>query len=190
MFRLCLCTVFLSSISPYSISKLEEILNISGFLDKYDKTYGQLLNQYTLAEWKYNTDITDANAVASREAAKLLEDYSAEAFKTVESFDKEKIKDHPDLLRYLKKVGGKSLPEDESAELASVIQQMGEIYGSTKVCLPDNNSQESCFNLEPELSSIMAESTNYTTRLHVWTEWRRLVGQRVISRPCILLYYY
>ena len=180
MFRLCLCTVFLSSISPYSISKLEEILNISGFLDKYDKTYGQLLNQYTLAEWKYNTDITDANAVASREAAKLLEDYSAEAFKTVESFDKEKIKDHPDLLRYLKKVGGKSLPDDESAELASVIQQMGEIYGSTKVCLPDNNSQESCHNLEPELSSIMAESTNYTTRLHVWTEWRRLVGQRVI----------
>ena len=95
--------------------------------------------------------------MASREAAKLLEDYSAEAFKTVESFDKEKIKDHPDLLRYLKKVGGKSLPEDESAELASVIQQMGEIYGSTKVCL------------EPELSNIMAESTNYTARLHVWT---------------------
>ena len=32
---------------------------------------------------------------------------------------------------------------------------------------------------EPELANIMAESIDYEERLHVWKEWRRIVGEGV-----------
>ena len=42
--------------------------------------------------------------------------------------------------------------------------EMGQVYGSAKVCLQENQ----CYNLEPELTDIMAESTNYTLRTYIW----------------------
>ena len=88
------------------------------------------------------------------------------------------------------------MPDDEADRLSSVKQKMGSIYGSTKVCSLDDSS--TCYDLgmvnilntflrfetincnviaEPGLSDIMAKSTNYTERLHVWTQWRALVGR-------------
>jgi hypothetical protein len=43
---------------------------------------------------------------------------------------------------------------------------MGRIYGSSKVCEKDNATN--CFNLEPDLSNIMAESTDYEERTYYW----------------------
>ena len=45
---------------------------------------------------------------------------------------------------------------------------MGKIYGSTKVCIDGNEDGDQCYNLEPGLTDIMAESTNYTLRTLVW----------------------
>jgi hypothetical protein len=54
--------------------------------------------------------------------------------------------------------------------LNAIITDMGDIYGSAKVCPPTakKNSEEGCFSLEPELTEIMANSRNYTERTYYW----------------------
>ena len=80
-----------------------------------------------------------------------------------------------DTKRQIEKVGSKSLSKEEMEELSSLQQQMSAIYGSSQVCLPGR----SCMYLESGLTEIMAESTNYTERLFVWEEWRRIVGRQI-----------
>ena len=69
-------------------------------------------------------------------------------------------------------------------ELSSVIAKMGDIYGSTKICLSDDSDE--CLYLEPGLTEIMAESTNYTERLLAWEGWRRVVGRQI--KPLYVCY--
>lgn len=62
-------------------------------------------------------------------------------------------------------MGTKSLPADEEKELNQIISEMGKVYGSATVCLDD---ERGCYNLEPELTDIMAKSTNFTLRTFIW----------------------
>ena len=124
---------------------LDEVLRVTKFLETYDKTLGELLYLDTLADWNYETNITEENDLATREISKKLREYEAEAFKTADGFDKTLLEDHPELLRMLKKVGAKSLPEAEAQDLEAAIQAMGSVYGKTKVCL--KNKPDECYNL-------------------------------------------
>ena len=76
-------------------------------------------------------------------------------------------------------MGVKSLPEDEEIELNSLIAQMGKVYGETKVCIDGNEEGEQCYNLEPELTDIMAESHNFTLRTYIWQV--RLFSRKKVS---------
>ena len=61
-------------------------------------------------------------------------------------------------------VGSRSLPTNEAAELSKLMSNMSNIYASTKVCL----DKKQCMTLEPGLTNIMAESSNYSLRSLVW----------------------
>ena len=124
---------------------LNEVLKVTKFLESYDKTLGDLNYLNTVADWNYSTNITEDNDLATREISKKLREYKAEAFKVADAFDKTLLEDYPDLLRMLKQVGAKSLPEAEAQELEAAIQAMGSVYGKTKVCL--ENKPEECYNL-------------------------------------------
>ena len=52
---------------------------------------------------------------------------------------------------------------------------MGEIYSSGTVCVPGETIE--CLQLEPGLTNIMADSTDYDELTFVWRDWRRVVGQ-------------
>ena len=82
-----------------------------------------------------------------------------------------------DIRRQFDKVGSKSLGLEEMAEMGELKSKMGEIYAKTKVCTDTNT----CLNLEPGLTKIMAQSTNYTERLFAWESWRNEVGRK--SKP-------
>lgn len=124
---------------------LDEVLRVTKFLETYDKTLGELWYLDTLADWNYSTNITEENDLATRKISKRLREYEAEAFKTADAFDRTLLEDHPELLRMLKKVGAKSLPEAEAKDLEAAIQAMGSVYGKTKVCL--ENKPDECYNL-------------------------------------------
>jgi len=145
------------------------------FLEEYNVAYGVLLNEATKASWNYETNINDENSQVSQEAWLRVSQFNAEAFANSTQFDATDFS--YDTQRQLSKVGRKSLSDEEMEELSSVIAQMGDIYGSTKICLPGDD--ESCLYLEPGLTEIMADSTDYDERLYVWKEWRRVVGQQI-----------
>ena len=54
---------------------------------------------------------------------------------------------------------------------------MGKVYGEAKVCLDGNENGEQCYNLEPELTDIMAESHNFT--LHKGPKISKSLTQKV-----------
>ena len=58
--------------------------------------------------------------------------------------------------------------EDEERELSNIISEMGKVYGGTKVCIDGDEEGSQCYNLEPELTDIMAESTNFMLHTFIW----------------------
>ena len=134
-----------NSLVRHNFNALNEVLKVTEFLESYDKTLGDLYYLDTLADWNYSTNITKENDLATREISKKLREYEAKAFKIADAYDKELLEDHPGLLRILKKVGAKSLPDDEAQKLEEAIQAMGSVYGKTKICL--ENKTDKCYNL-------------------------------------------
>ena len=145
------------------------------FLASYDAEYGKLRNLATVASWNYETNLTSETAELSSAAWLAVDLYQAEAAEEASQFDSSEFSE--DTRRQLSKVGSRALPDSEMAELKSLILEMGDIYGSTKICLPW--APDTCYNLEPGLTEIMAESTNYTERQFVWQAWRTEVGRQL-----------
>ena len=92
--------------------------------------------------------------------------YASEALEIATSFDSANFSQ--DTRRQLKEVGTKSLPRDEEIELSNIITEMGKVYGAAKVCIDGNENGDKCYNLEPELTDIMAESKDHDLRTFVW----------------------
>ena len=107
--------------------------------------------------------------------------YAEEAFEIASTFDTTDFS--TDTKRQFQEVGDVSLPEAEESELSSLIVQMGKVYGSTEICLQEGQ----CYNLEPELTDIMATSKNYTLRTYVWQvchdQGRHLLKGKKVGRP-------
>ncbi len=95
-----------------------------------------------------------------------MSDYNEEALEIASIFDSTNFSE--DTQRQLKEVGTRPLPEDEEVELSGLIAEMGKVYGSAKVCIDGNENGDQCYNLEPELTDIMAKSTNFTLRTFIW----------------------
>jgi len=145
------------------------------FLSYYNDEKLRFLNEETIAFWKYSTNITDPNDLLSQQAAGKLAVFESEANILASRFDVRHFTD--DIRRQFKNVGSKSLSNEEMAEMGELKSKMGAIYAKTKVC----TDTKSCLNLEPGLTKIMADSTNYTERLIVWENWRKEVGRN--SKP-------
>ena len=95
-----------------------------------------------------------------------LSEYGEEALEIASIFDATNFTENT--RRQLKEVGVQPLPEDEERELSNIISEMGKVYGATKVCIDGVEDGNQCYNLEPGLTDIMAESTNFTLRTLVW----------------------
>ena len=95
-----------------------------------------------------------------------MSEYGEEALEIASIFDATNFTENT--RRQLKEVGVQPLPEDEERELSNIISEMGKVYGATKVCIDGVEDGNQCYNLEPGLTDIMAESTNFTLRTLVW----------------------
>ena len=71
-------------------------------------------------------------------------------------------------------VGKEALPEEEEKEFNSVMTEMGGIYGTSTVCLNGTewsnmtNGEDTCLPLSPDLTNLMATSSDYKLRTYVW----------------------
>ena len=80
---------------------LEDVLEIMKTLDT---RHGELNTEATVAEWNYNTNLTNHNSEIQTNKSKILENFEADSFKLVSEFDEDVLKDKYDLKRQIKKV--------------------------------------------------------------------------------------
>lgn len=148
------------------------------FLSTYNEEIAKLINKASIAEWNYNTNLTDENAEAAIEAGLILSEYGARAFENASQFEPENFSD--DTKRQLSRVGSRSISDDEMKTLSFLISEMGSIYGRTNLCRPKEGSpEEECLFLEPGLTALLSESRNVSERLWAWEGWHRIVGGQI-----------
>ncbi|XP_035508344.1 angiotensin-converting enzyme 2 [Morone saxatilis] len=149
------------------------------FLQRFDEEATRRMYQYSLASWAYNTDITKENSDKLSEEGQIWGSFYSQMSAESQNFTISEIK-NPEIklqLISLQDKGSGALSPDKAAHLNKVMSEMSTIYSTATVCLIDDPLN--CQTLEPGLEHVMANSENYTERLHVWEGWRREVGKRM-----------
>uniref|UniRef100_A0A7N6F8M6 Angiotensin-converting enzyme n=1 Tax=Anabas testudineus TaxID=64144 RepID=A0A7N6F8M6_ANATE len=147
------------------------------FLQRFDEEATQRMYQYSLASWAYNTDITKENSDKLSQQGQIWSSFYAQMSEESLKFAIDQISD-PEIklqLISLQDKGSGALSSDKAAYVRRL--EMSTIYSTATVCLMDDPLN--CQTLEPGLELVMANSTDYAERLHVWEGWRREVGKRM-----------
>ncbi|ESO94198.1 hypothetical protein LOTGIDRAFT_161404 [Lottia gigantea] len=137
-----------------------------------------VMYNFVAASWNYNTNITTENQQAMvDESLKLaLFDQAVEA--NASRYDWKNFSD-TDLNRLFSKlvdIGTAAMTDKVKLErLNNIMSEMEAIYSTGKVCLTENN----CLPLDPDLSRLMATSTDYDELLTVWKGWRDATGAKI-----------
>ncbi|KAM4630494.1 angiotensin-converting enzyme 2 [Polymixia lowei] len=153
--------------------------NAAEFLQRFDEQATALMYNYSLASWAYNTNITQENSDKLSEQGQIWGTFYNKMSEESQSFPIDQINDVKMKIQLisLQDKGSGALSHDKAAHLNKVMSEMSTIYSTATVCLLDNPSE--CQTLEPGLEHVMANSRNYSERLHVWEGWRREVGKKM-----------
>ncbi|KAM9320348.1 angiotensin-converting enzyme 2 [Gastrophryne carolinensis] len=168
-----LCTLALFGSSTEDITS-----DARAFLQEYQDVGEQLYHQSALAQWEYNTNITDENAQKMSEAGSKWSAFYKNASEFSARFPIDQITDESVKLQliYLGEKGAAILPNDKYERLNQILNEMSTIYSTDTVCSPDGKQ---CLPFEPGLDSIMLSSTNYHERLWAWEGWRAGAGKKM-----------
>ncbi|KAJ1523168.1 hypothetical protein ONE63_001059 [Megalurothrips usitatus] len=137
-------------------------------------------NLDALAEWAYDSNITDENLQnelkVSAETARFEKETWAETSKYFW-----KTYSDPDIRRQFKKLsvlGDAALPDDKREKLERLVSEMSSAYSTAKVC--DYKKREKCdLNLEPELTQLLAKSRDAEELKYIWVEFRKAAGDKL-----------
>uniref|UniRef100_A0AAY4C6R9 Angiotensin-converting enzyme n=1 Tax=Denticeps clupeoides TaxID=299321 RepID=A0AAY4C6R9_9TELE len=173
--RVSLFLLVLAVASVNAQSALEE--RAAEFLRKFDENATDLMYQYSLASWAYNTNITDENSQYLSEQGAIWGDFYSKMSEESQNFPIDQITDPTNKLQLLllQDKGSGALDTDKGARV--ILRDMSTIYSTGTVCKLDDPFD--CQTLEPGLEEIMANSRDYNERLHVWEGWRVQVGKRM-----------
>ncbi|NXP26793.1 ACE enzyme, partial [Scytalopus superciliaris] len=76
------------------------------------------------------------------------------------------------IISSIQTLGPSNLPLDKREKYNTILSDMDKIYSTAKVCLPN----DTCWDLEPDLSDIMATSRSYKKLLYAWEGWHNAAG--------------
>ncbi|XP_078088394.1 angiotensin-converting enzyme 2 [Mustelus asterias] len=175
MFVYGLCVLGLTT-AAFSLTPDQEAQN---FLNNFSKEAVKLVYKSSLASWKYNTNITNENALEMNRVGGEWSAYYQNISEQSSKFNIAKIKDKKIKLQLqmLQDKGSGVLSPQESRRLNQIQNEMVSIYSTGIVCDPAEPSH--CMELEPGLTVIMADSKDYNERLWAWEGWRVNVGKKL-----------
>lgn len=148
------------------------------FLTEFNRRAPLEANANEIANWKYSTNVSSAEAAAGKKSAtlaftKFLEEARKNASKlgNVEDLS-------ADFQRQIKLIRRSATLKDEQKrkKLADIKIQMQTIYSSSQVY--DQVSGKNLF-LSPDLTQIMASSRNFAELKMAWQGWRDAVGSKI-----------
>ncbi|BAJ02293.1 M2 family metallopeptidase [Shewanella violacea] len=142
------------------------------FLIQSEQTLSDLSIEINRAEWIYSNFITDDTAALSASAAEKLTATSVRLATQAAQYTDLALDDTS--LRKLNILRSSlvlpaPLDPEKNAELAGISAQLNGLYGKGKYCFDDGR----CLT-QPELSAIMAESSDPKLLLEVWQGWREI----------------
>jgi peptidyl-dipeptidase A len=139
------------------------------------------------ARWGVQTDtnnVTNQEILnqAVLEYAQFENDYYENHFKdlTVEDYKDEKVKKK---LKKLKNRDVSALSPDRLEEYNAAIDKMSKAYQNGQFCpygKPDCDKEE-MMTLDPEMTEVLAKSSEYDELLYVWQGWRNVSGRQMLS---------
>ncbi|KAM3933298.1 angiotensin-converting enzyme 2 [Leptodactylus fuscus] len=148
------------------------------FLQEYQREAEPLYHQYAVAQWEYNTNISDENVQNMNAIGAKWSAFYTNASDFSTRYPAHQVNDHIVKLQLiaLGSKGSAVLPADKYARLNKILNEMSTIYSTQTVCKPDGSV---CLPFEPGLDSIMLDSTDYHERLWAWEGWRVEAGKRM-----------
>lgn len=161
------------------------------FLAWYDIEGAQNITDAVFIDWTYNTNVTDYNAEQSAEAQAVLSQFQLNTAIQAAGFNKSLIASNT-TKRQLWKIddqAGIRLNQEESKEMNSLVSKMTGVYSSAKICPYDLFQGKKCdpknqtgwWELEPELTEVMATSRDYDELAYAWREFHNQVGRNIKS---------
>uniref|UniRef100_A0A674MEB4 Angiotensin-converting enzyme n=1 Tax=Takifugu rubripes TaxID=31033 RepID=A0A674MEB4_TAKRU len=150
------------------------------FLKEFDEKATERMYNYSLASWAYNTNITKENSRKLAEEGQIWSEFYTLMSNESQKFNIDQIKNAEIKLQliFLQDKGSGALSPDKAQHVRVLLPlTMNTIYSTATVCLLDD--PYNCQTLEPGLENVMANSRNYSERLHVWEGWRRAVGKKM-----------
>ena len=173
MFRVALVLIALTQIVPAQANDQAE-----DFLAEFNRRAPLEANANEIANWKYSTNVSSAEAVAGKKSANsAFETFLKEARKNASQLSN--VKDlSEDFQRQIKLIRRSATLKDEQKrkKLADIKIQMGTIYSASKVY--DQTTGKN-LSLSPDLTNIMASSQNFNKLKFAWQGWRDGVGSKI-----------
>ncbi|XP_076153977.1 angiotensin-converting enzyme [Alosa pseudoharengus] len=148
------------------------------FLSDYNSTAEEVLFFSVSASWNYNTNLTNHNSDLQVQAS-LEEQGFTEAWgiKAKQLYTDTVLGTFTDpvtvtLIKKIKVLGAANLPTAERERYNAILSEMDGIYSKAKVTPKPGVS----WNLEPEITEIMANSRSYKKLLLAWEGWHDASG--------------
>lgn len=173
MFLLALCLTGLTQ-----IVSAETNVKAREFLSEFNRRAPIAKNKRELADWKYASNVSSAEAIARKKTASLafsrfLEDAreNARKFGNLENLPE-------DFQRQIKliRVSGSLKNVQKRQRFENIKIKMGTIYSATRVY--DSKTGRN-LSLSPDLTKIMASSQLYDELKFAWQSWRDAVGPKI-----------
>ncbi|NXO70473.1 ACE enzyme, partial [Phainopepla nitens] len=147
------------------------------FARDYNSTAEVVLFESVSASWNYNTNLTAENAALQVKASLEEQNFTELWGKKAKELYGDKWNNFSDpqlrkIIGSIQTLGPSNLPLDEREQYNTILSDMDKIYSTAKVCLPNGT----CWDLEPDLSDIMATSRSYKKLLYAWEGWHNAAG--------------
>ncbi|XP_070846561.1 angiotensin-converting enzyme [Chaetodon trifascialis] len=164
---------------PEDINKNTNEQDAKNLLEEYNRTAEVVWNTYTEASWKYNTDINKENEEAMLQKNLEMSNHTLEYGKKAREFDTTDFQDSSvkRIMKKLSDIERAALDPSKLTEYNTLLSKMETAYSTAKVCRDDGT----CYQLDPDLQKIMAESRDYDELLFAWKGWRDSAG-KVLSK--------
>uniref|UniRef100_A0A8C8B8Z7 Angiotensin-converting enzyme n=1 Tax=Otus sunia TaxID=257818 RepID=A0A8C8B8Z7_9STRI len=147
------------------------------FASDYNTTAELVLFKSVSASWNYNTNLTTENAALQVEASLEEQNFTElwgkkakELYGSIWSnFSDPQLRK---IIGSIQTLGPSNLPLEQREKYNTILSTMDKIYSTAKVCLPNGT----CWELEPDISDIMATSRSYKKLLYAWEGWHNAAG--------------
>ncbi|XP_021103199.1 angiotensin-converting enzyme isoform X3 [Heterocephalus glaber] len=163
---------------PEGIDLVTDEAEANKFVEEYDRTSQVVWNEYSEANWNYNTNITaEASKVLLQKNVEVA-NHTLKYGTWAKQFDVSNFQ-NATTKRIIKKVQDldrAALPTQELEEYNQILLNMETTYSVANVC----HTNGTCLHLEPDLTNVMATSRKYEELLWVWKSWRDKVGRAIL----------